>query len=480
MEKIEEDNQQHKLKAMEENNQKQRAAHCLIFPYPIQGHINPMLQFSKRLQQKGVKITLAVTKHLSKTTEFKSETISLETFSDGFDDGVPPGYDVETYLNTFREVGTRTLKETLQVMSDSGRPVDCVIYDPFLPWGLDVAKELGLYGAAFFTQSCAVDLIYHRVFTGELKVPLPDPESEILIPGLPPLKMEDMPSFISVHGSYPPIFEIVVDQFRGMEKADWLFFNTFYMLEEEVIEYMAKSSPVKTIGPTIPSMYLDKRLPDDKEYGLSVYKPNTAACMDWLNERQPDSVLYISFGSLAQLGNGQMEELAWGLKLSNKHFLWVVRSSEESKMPSNFLQETSDKGLIVSWCPQLDVLAHEAICCFITHCGWNSTLEALSMGVPMVAMPQWTDQSTNSKFVMDVWKMGIKAQKDEKGIVRRETIDRCIREVMEGEKGEEIKKNALKWKELARESMCEGGSSDKNIEEFVASLGSNSLSNSSN
>ncbi|KAL0287778.1 UNVERIFIED_CONTAM: UDP-glycosyltransferase 74E2 [Sesamum angustifolium] len=130
-------------------------------------------------------------------------------------------------------------------------------------------------------------------------------------------------------------------------------------------------------------------------------------------------------------------------------------------------------GLIVSWCPQLDVLAHEAVCCFVTHCGWNSTLEALSLGVPMVAMPQWSDQTTNSKFVIDVWKMGVRAKSGDNGVVSRETIAGCIKDVMEGERGEEIKKNAGKWKELAREAVDEGGSSDKNIQDFVSGLCSN-------
>ena len=92
------------------------------------------------------------------------------------------------------------------------------------------------------------------------------------------------------------------------------------------------------------------------------------------------------------------------------------------------------------------------------------------MGVPMVAVPQWTDQSTNAKYIMDVWKMGLKAPADEKGLVKREEIEHCIREIMEGERGKEIKKNALKWKKLAKEAVDEAGSSDKNIEEFVAKL----------
>ena len=233
---------------------------------------------------------------------------------------------------------------------------------------------------------------------------------------------------------------------------------------------MAKFWPLKTIGPTVPSNYLDKRLVDDKDYGVNLFKSNNDACMKWLNEHPKNSVVYISFGSAAQLGFEQMEELAWGLRRSKSKFLWVVRESEAAKVPKGFIEETAEKGLVVSWCSQLEVLAHEAVGCFITHCGWNSTLEALSLGVPLVAMPQWTDQSTNAKYIRDVWKIGVKAQPDEKGIVRQEEVELCISEIMEGERGKEIQKNAMKWKDLARKAVDEGGSSDKNIDEFIAKL----------
>ena len=236
------------------------------------------------------------------------------------------------------------------------------------------------------------------------------------------------------------------------------------------MNWMASRWPVKTIGPAIPSTYLDKRLEGDREYGLSLFKPNVDACMKWLDTKEIGSVVYASFGSMAALGEEQMEELSLGLKNSNCNFLWVVRESEEKKLPDNFLEETTEKGLVVTWCPQLDVLAHKAIGCFMTHCGWNSTLEALSLGVPMVAMPQWTDQPTNATFIADVWKVGIRIKLNEEGIATREEIELCIREVMEGERGKEMKKNSLRWKELAIEAVDEGGSSNKNIEEFVAKL----------
>lgn len=217
-------------------------------------------------------------------------------------------------------------------------------------------------------------------------------------------------------------------------------------------------------------MYLDKRLEGDKQYGLNIFEPMTDVCMTWLNERTFSSVVYVSFGSLAVINAEQMEELAWGLEASNKYFLWVVRTKESNKLPKDFIGGTSGKGLVVSWCPQLQVLAHESVGCFITHCGWNSTLEAMSLGVPMVAMPQWTDQSTNAKHVMEIWKMGIRARTDESGIVRRDEIAHCISQVMEGQKGQEIMTNAKTWKDLARQAVGVGGSSDKNIKEFVSEL----------
>jgi pathogen-inducible salicylic acid glucosyltransferase len=228
--------------------------------------------------------------------------------------------------------------------------------------------------------------------------------------------------------------------------------------------------PLKTIGPCVPSMYLDKRLQDDKNYGISIFSPNSETYIKWLDHKPKGSVVYVSFGSRASLSEDQIEEIAYGLKNCGRYFIWVVRESEKDKIPKGFVESSLEKGLIVTWCQQLEVLAHEAVGCFVTHCGWNSTLEALSLGVPIIAMPIWTDQTTNAKFVVDVWKIGVKGVADEKGVVRRETIEDCVKEIMETEKGDEMKKNAMKWKSVAKDCVDEGGSSDENIAEFVNEL----------
>ncbi|KAG5589080.1 hypothetical protein H5410_039594 [Solanum commersonii] len=449
-------------------------AHCLILPYPLQGHINPMLQFSKRLQSKRVKITIATTKSFLKNMKELPTSVSIEAISDGYDDdGINQAKTYEAYLTRFKEVGSDTLSQLIQKLTNSGCPVNCIVYDPFLPWAVEVAKNFGLVSAAFFTQNCVVDNIYYHVHKGVIKLPPTQNDEKILIPGLScTIESSDVPNFESSPEA-DKLVELLVNQFSNLEKTDWVLINSFYELEKEVIDWMSKIYPIKTIGPTIPSMYLDKRLHDDKEYGLSIFKSMTNECLNWLNHQPISSVLYVSFGSLAKLESEQMLELAWGLKNSNKSFLWVVRSTEESKLPKNFLEELkltsgNNKGLVVSWCPQLQVLEHESIGCFLTHCGWNSTLEAISLGVPMVIMPQWSGQPTNTKLVQDVWEMGVRAKQDDKGIVRRDVIEECIKLVMEEDKGKVIRENAKKWKELARNAVDEGGSSDKNIEEFVS------------
>nr|GMC51488.1 UDP-glycosyltransferase 74G1-like [Ipomoea batatas] len=262
---------------------------------------------------------------------------------------------------------------------------------------------------------------------------------------------------------------MLVDQFCNVEKADWILINTFYELERQVIDWMRKLWVVRAIGPTIPSVYLDNRLPDDKEYGLSVFKPMTEVCIKWLDDQQDGSVVYVSFGSIVHLQEEQMEELAWALRRSNRPFLWVVRSEEANKLPKNFLMEIEEetRGLVVSWCPQLQVLIHRGVGCFLTHCGWNSTLEAISLGVPMIAIPQWSDQMTNSKLVMDKWKTGVRAKKEENGVVKRGEIEECIGRVMEDE---EMRANARKWKQICREAVDVGGTSDRDIQDFVSCL----------
>ncbi|CAI9107250.1 OLC1v1006567C1 [Oldenlandia corymbosa var. corymbosa] len=452
-----------------------KVVHALVLPYPSQGHINPLLQFCKRLVSKGAKATFVNSVFLSKSMHADPKSsINFETISDGYDEG---GWlsaeSAEIYLDNLRTVGSKTLSELIKKLQDNGQVIDVVIYDSFLTWALDVAKEFGIVAAAFFTQTCAVNSVYYHVYNGLLPVPLSG--SPVSLPELPVLQPEETPSFVYRPEDNPAFRDLLVNQFCNVDQTDWVFLNIFDKLEENLLNWMGKLwRRVRTVGPTVPSMYLDKRLADDTGYGIHLSKPESSLCMNWLNRQETGSVVYVSFGSWSQINEVQIEEIASALKQSGFKFLWVVRAFEKEKLPKTFTEETSDQGLVVTWSPQLEVLAHESLGCFVTHCGFNSVLEALCLGVPMVAAPVWTDQPTNAKLIEDVWGVGIRTKKDEQGIVRKESLVSCLEEIMEegSEKGKLIKENAAKWKNLAKEAIDEGGSSDKNIDDFLADLAS--------
>ncbi|KAL2506134.1 UDP-glycosyltransferase 74E2 [Abeliophyllum distichum] len=239
---------------------------------------------------------------------------------------------------------------------------------------------------------------------------------------------------------------------------------------EVVLNWITSRWPFKTVGPTFSLKYPGKEFTNKRTHKINLFEPNYEESMKWLDSREIGSVVYVSFGSVASLKEQQMEELAHGLMMSNCYFLWVVRASEENKLPPNFTSMASEKGLVLNWCPQTDVLDHRAVACFMTHCGWNSTLEALSSGVPLIAMPQWVDQTTNSKLIEDEFNVGLRVKADENGLVRREEIEMCIKQVIQGEKGKKLEESAGKWKELAKEAVDKGGSSATNVEDFVSKL----------
>nr|XP_048319007.1 UDP-glycosyltransferase 74B1-like [Ziziphus jujuba var. spinosa] len=449
--------------------QKEQKSHVIVLPYPSQGHINPLLQFAKRLASKGVKATIATTHYT--VNSISALNVGVEAISDGFDTGgFAEAKSEDLFLKSFKANGSRTLSELIQKYQNSDFPVNCIVYDSFLPWALDVSKQHSIYGAPFFTNSATVSGIFSQIHLGLVSLPVKQEDMPLLIHGFPPLNFPDLPSFLKFPERYPVYLAMKMNQFSNLEMADWIFGNTFEELEGQEAKAVSNLWPGKLIGPMVPSAYLDGRIDGDKGYGASLWKPLSDECLKWLETKTQNSVVYVSFGSMVSLTQKQMEEIAFGLQESNFHFLWVVRESERDKLPNGFIVSAKEKGLIVGWCNQLEMLAHEAVGCFVTHCGWNSTLEGLSVGVPMVGMPQWADQFTDAKFVEEIWEVGVRAKEDEKGIVRKEELVSCLKNVMEGKRSQEIKKNSIKWREKAKAAVSEGGSSDNCIKEFVEFL----------
>ncbi|KAH7550419.1 hypothetical protein ACOSP7_024262 [Xanthoceras sorbifolium] len=439
--------------------------HVLVVAYPAQGHINPLLQFAKRLASKGLKATLATTPYT--VNSIQVTTVGVEPISDGFDEGgFKQAPSVKAYLESFEQVGSRTLADIILKYKNSSTPINCIVYDSLLSWAIDVARQFDIYGALMFTNSASVCSMYWQIHQGVFTLPVEQETETVSLPGLPPLGLPDLPSFLAQPASHPAYLAAILEKYGILNQIDWVFCNSFDELESELVKAMLGQWPLKMVGPLVPSAYLDQQIDGDSAYGASLWKSKNDRCTEWLDRKPENSVIYVSFGSMADIARKQAEEIARGLQASNRPFLWVARDME-NKLPRGLAGET---GLIVSWCNQLEVLAHPAVGCYITHCGWNSTLEALSLGVPMVGVPQWSDQPTNAKFVEDLWKVGVRVKKDEDGIVTGEELKKCIEEVMEGEKCKEIKRNADKWRDFAKKAVGVGGSSDGNIDEFIEKM----------
>ncbi|XP_062225220.1 UDP-glycosyltransferase 79-like [Phragmites australis] len=450
-------------------------AHVLLLPYPgAQGHTNPMLQFGRRLAYHGLRPTLVTSRYVLSTTPPPGEPFGVAAISDGFDSGgMASCPDLSEYSRQLEAVGSETLAELLRSEASEGRAVRVLVYDPHLPWARRVAQAAGVATAAFFSQPCSVDLVYGEVRAERLALPVKD-GSELFTRGLLGVELgpDDVPPFAAKPDWCPVFLEASVRQFEGLEDADDVLVNSFRDIEPKEVDYMESMWGAKTIGPALPSFYLDDdRLPANKTYGFNLFS-GTVACMAWLDKQPPCSVVLVSYGTVSDYDETQLEELGRGLCNSGKPFLWVVRSNEQHKLSDELHDKCKERGLIVSWCPQLEVLAHKATGCFFTHCGWNSTLEAIANGVPMVAIPHWADQPTISKYMESMWGMGVRVCKDEIGLVTRDEVERCIREVMDGERKDEYRRNATMWMQKAKQAMQKGGTADKNITEFAAKYSS--------
>jgi pathogen-inducible salicylic acid glucosyltransferase len=210
----------------------ERICHVVVIPYPVQGHINPMIQFSKHLASKGLQVTLVIFSSQTLSTPASLGSVKVVTISDGYDAG---SSSIADLLKQFQATVTQKLPQlVVELGISSGHPVSCLVYDSFLAWVLEIARQLGLIGASFFTQSCAVSSVYYQIHDqGQLKIPLE--KFPVSVPGLPPLDVDELPSFVhDMESEYSSILTLVVNQFSNFRGADWIFVNSFNTLEEEV------------------------------------------------------------------------------------------------------------------------------------------------------------------------------------------------------------------------------------------------------
>ncbi|KAF7813097.1 crocetin glucosyltransferase, chloroplastic-like [Senna tora] len=386
--------------------------HFLLIVFPAQGQLNPYLQFAKRLIAIGARVTLLTTVCTLRRMTYKPtiDGLTFAAFSDGYDDGFSDINDdakVSLYCSQINRLASEALTNLITTTTTEPHPFTAVIYSFLFPCAAEVARELHLPSALMWTQPATVLNIYYYYLRGfkDYIEHNKDPNSPIKLPKLPLLTRKDLPSFLHPSNIYSFALPALEEHFRELEKevTPTVLVNIFEALEPESLRAVDQLNTIP-IGPLIPSAFLDGNDPNDVSFGGDIFR-RSGGCIEWLDSKPERSVVYVSFGSLSELSERQMKEIARALSDSGRPFLWVIRDS--NKRDFGVGEDFEGKGKIVNWCSQVEVLSHSS-------------------------------------------------------------IGRCLDVVMgSGEKGEEIRRNAVKWKGLAKEAVKEGGSSDRNLRAFV-------------
>ncbi|KAI3938679.1 hypothetical protein MKW92_018364 [Papaver armeniacum] len=470
--------------------------HVVCIPYPAQGHISPMMKLAKILHLRGLHVTFV-------NTEFNHQRLlssrgpdSLKGLPD-FDfetipDGLPPptdpnatqdvvalGISISIENNCLEPFRNLVSKLNNNSSSSNRPPVTSIIFDGNMGFALEVAKELEIPGLNFETPSfCSFACYMHFPQLVERGlVPLKDEscltngymDTQIdWIPGIKNILFRDLPSYVRTTDPNDFVVNFAVQSANEAYETTALIFNTFDALEMEVLDAFRSQlslPPIYTVGPL--PLHLNQ-IPqnESQSLGSNLWKEDNE-CLKWLDSKEPGSVMYVNFGSVAVMTTQQLVEFAWGLANSKQSFLWIIRPDlvvgESAMLPPEFIEETKERSLLASWCSQEHVLNHPSIAGFLTHCGWNSIIESLSSGVPMICCPFFADQQTNCSYACKHWGVGMEIDNE----LKRDEVEKLVRELMEGEKGKEMKNKAMEWKKKAEEATSPGGSSWANIDDMI-------------
>ncbi|GMN39179.1 hypothetical protein TIFTF001_008413 [Ficus carica] len=463
---------------MEDHSSCPKPVHAIVMPVPLQGHVIPAVHLALKLASNGFTITFINTEiiHHQLTTTTSSliggekdifsgarEESGLDIRHRTVNDGFPLSFDRMANHDQYVEEGhVRAMPALMdglvgEIVKEADPPVSCLITDGFFgSWPSILAEKYNLVYVSFWTEPALVFTLYYHLDL--LKTNGHYASRGNRAKGLTILSSRNQ----CLHRHAPTHRHGI----QGCKKADFILCNTIHELELDPIMALQEKQPFYSIGPLFP-------------YGLTKTIVPTSLrvesnCTQWLNTKPHGSVMYVSFGSLITCRKSEIGEIALGLALSKVNFIWVLRIDAVSYdepyiLPIGFEEEVKDRGLVVTWTNQIDVISHQSIGGFLTHCGWNSVLESIWFGVPMLCFPLATDQTTNRKLVVDDWKIGLNLC-DRKPLTRLEVSEKIDR-LMSGKSGDdELRTEVTKVRKTLESALASNGSSQRNLCKFIANL----------
>ncbi|XP_009800394.1 UDP-glycosyltransferase 73C4-like [Nicotiana tabacum] len=470
--------------------------HFVLFPFMAQGHTIPMIDIARLLAQRGVKITILTT-HLN-ATRFKTvvdraiesglKIQVIHLYFPSLESGLPEGCEnfdmlpsMDLGLNFFD--ATKKLQPQVEDLLQELNPSpNCLISDMCFPWTTNVAQKFNIPRIVFHGMCCFSLLCLHNLSGWKELEKIESDKEYFQVPGLHDkieLNIVQLASIVRPRDSY---WKELGDQIRKAEdEAYGIVVNSFEDLEQEYVMGLkkAKDKKIWTIGP-VSLCNIEKQDKAERGNKASIEEHQ---CLKWLDSWEENSVLFVCLGSLSRLPTQQMIELGIGLESSRRPFIWVVRhmSHEFQKwlVEENFEERVKGQGLLIhGWAPQVLILSHASVGGFLTHCGWNSSLEGITAGMPMITWPMFAEQFCNERLIVNVLKTGVRAgienpvmfgEEEKVGAqVSKDDIKKVIEEVFgEEEEAEMRRKRAKKLGEMAKRAVEEGGSSYFNLTQLI-------------
>ncbi|KAL2250647.1 UDP-glycosyltransferase 86A1-like [Sesamum indicum] len=471
--------------------------HAIMISVPYQGHANPFTHLAIKLASKGFTITFVHTQdahhRISKSYQKLNSTSSsdeVDIFSEARDsgldiryttiaDGFPLEFDRDQNVNEYWESILHDfpsrVDEFIGNLIESFDPelLPFLVADAIYPWPATIAKKYNLVNVSFWTGPAAV-LAINYYFFDHLRAnghfpPTDDPLYSIdYIPGVESISSKDLMPYLREADTTTIVHKVLLRVFEEVKKADFILHNTLQELEQHTLSTLNQKQPTYAIGPVSFS-------PDCIKTRVSKSLLFEIDCSKWLGSKPPSSVLYVSFGSNVPTNKQVIEAIAQGLLLSEVSFIWVirpkiVRSIDDNKnvLPAGFEDNLKDKGLVVPWCDQNAVFSNPAVGGFLTHCGWNSILESMWYGIPLICYPIMYDQPTNRKLVVDDWKIGVNLCD---GVsVDGAEIALKIKQLMCEKTSIGIRNEIMKFRSVLHDALSEEGSSNRNFDQFIQDL----------
>jgi len=451
--------------------------HIALVTVPVYSHLRSILEFTKRLVHLYQNIHVTCINPTFGPSICNNVKSLFETLPSNINYMFLPPINLEDLPKDIHPAVKveATIRRSIPWIYDalntlhSSSKLAAVISDGLINEVLRLTKKLDILAYSYFpSTTMLLSLCLH---SSNLDKTISSANKDLLepleIPGCIPIHSTDLPDPMLDRSS--EAYKIFLEANDRFYLADGIMVNSFLALEETTIRALQEKEDegipsIYPIGPFVQNVSCDNG--SDFEY------------LQFLDKQERKSVLYVSFGSGGTLFNEQIIELAFGLELSGQNFLWVLRPPNKhgviddldsgeyeddilyNFLPNEFLERTKGKGLVVPyWAPQIEILGHGSIGGFLTHCGWNSTLESVVNGIPIIAWPLFAEQKMNAALLSDGLKVAIRPKVNENGIVEREEIAKVVKNLMVGEEGKEIHRRMEKLKGNAIDALKENGSS---------------------